>query len=113
MRAVLIALAAIAVVAATEPPPVMKLAVVYGLRKPGGVGGASCSDMGALDQTALHYWITGYFSGRNAAGAAAVGGRLGENALIGEVRNTCGERPAAPLTWAVQATYEKIQREQL
>jgi hypothetical protein len=113
MRAVFLTLAAFATTAAADAPPVPKTVVIFGVKKPGSAAMASCSDVDTLDQTAVNYWITGYFSGQNVAGGRAVGGRLGDNAVIELVRRVCRNTPSAPLSWVVKATYEKVQHDQL
>jgi hypothetical protein len=113
MRAVFLTLAALAVIAAADVPQVPKMVVIFGVKKPGGAGNASCSDIDTLDQTAVDSWITGYFSGQNVAGTRVVGARLGSNAFIGIVRKVCSNKPSAPFSWVVQNTYETLQRQQL
>ena len=113
MRALFLALAATAIIGATEAPQVPKVVAVFGIKKPGSTASASCADLDTLDQAAVHFWLDGFFSGENVAGGRAVGFRSTGAALMTEVRNACRERPSAPLSYAIKATYDKVQPEQL
>ena len=112
MRALLLILAAVAVVGATSVQQVVSISWAYDLKKagPGNVRvNASCADIGALDQTALHYWITGYFSGANIDGGRTVGAETSEDALVNDVKDACREIPSMPLTLVVKTIYERMQ----
>ena len=114
MRVVVLAFAAFAVIAATDAPPaVLKLVTIYGVKKPGSAAMASCADIDTLDQTAVDWWIRGYFSGQNVARGGAVGSKIGDKALIEIVKGACRKSPAAPLSWMVKAVYQKLQRDQM
>ena len=116
MRALLLTFVAVAVIAATDAPQIAKVSWIYEVPKPGSSNpdaGASCSDIKAADPTAVHYWITGYFSGQNFDGGRVVGARTKESVLVQDVKEACRDRPSIPLSLATQAVYEKIQHDGL
>ena len=114
MRVVFLSFAAFAIIAATDAPPVVpKIVTIYGVKKPGSTAMASCSDIDTLDQTAVDWWIRGYFSGQNVAGSRAVGSKIGDNAVIAIVRKACHDNPSAPLAWVVKTAYEKVEQRQM
>jgi hypothetical protein len=112
MRLLYLALAALTAIAATAPPMVTKVAWIFELRSPAtpnDPAGLKCADIDKADQTAVHYWITGYFSGMNSEAGRTVGRSVKEGSVIEEVKLLCQQRPSYPVSLATQAAYDKFQ----
>ena len=112
MRFLFLTLAAFAAIAATDPPMVTKVAWIFELRSPetpSSPAGLKCADIDKADQAAVHYWITGYFSGMNSEAGRIVGHSVKEDGVIEEVKLLCQQRPSYPVSLATQAAYEKFQ----